>query len=124
MPTRGRFAQGDNQGFAESPATTSPLLPGLLKSKKPSLQEITEQMSQVPSTDKIESLSASDQDPSRGYEAVKSEMKPESQFGPKQHKEKARMKAAYSPRVYLSIIMSGIPPGNHIKSIMHNQKID
>lgn len=34
------------------------------------------------------------------------------------------MKAAYSPRVYLSIVVSGIPPGNHIKLITHNQKID
>jgi hypothetical protein len=33
-------------------------------------------------------------------------------------------KPFYIPRVYLSIIVSGIPPGNHIKIIMHNQKID
>ena len=30
---------------------------------------------------------------------------------------------AYTPKVYLSIVVSGLPPGNNIKMILHNQKI-
>ena len=33
-------------------------------------------------------------------------------------------RSEYSPRVYLSTIVSGIPPANNIKIIMHNQKVD
>lgn len=31
---------------------------------------------------------------------------------------------AYFPNVYLSIVVSGLPPGNNIKLILHNQRVD
>lgn len=41
-----------------------------------------------------------------------------------QHTQYNEPKPAYFPKVYLSIVVSGLPPGNNTKLIVHNQKID
>lgn len=43
-------------------------------------------------------------------------------FQRKKHNHES--KQSYAPKVYLSIVVSGLPPGNNIKLIIHNQKLD
>ena len=43
-------------------------------------------------------------------------------FQRKKHNHES--KSSYTPKVYLSIVVSGLPPGNNIKIIVHNQKLD